>query len=135
MGFRIESADFRGFVHLDPGVIADQNVRISSSPIPELRKVSAEFASQQWVGPVSQNYTLTTVRPLRTPEVLDCVPPRENTQIIIQSRIRIAQAGGSRIGQLTVDSVDGKLVQRYNLKWVNCLKSARDFIRGLGGGR
>ena len=134
-GFRIESADFRGFIYLDPGVVADQQVRVGSGSIKELRQITTEFGYQRWQGPVNQNFNLTTVRPLKTPPILDCIPPRENTQIVIESKIRVGQAGGSRIGQLTVDSVDGRIVQRYNLKWVNCLKQGKDLIGGLIGRR
>lgn len=130
--FRVESADFRGFVHLDPGVTAEQKVSVAVGPIKELRRITSEFGYQRWQGPIAQNFLLTTVRPLNTPPVLDCVPPRENTEMIIESKIRVGRGGGSRFGQLTVDSADGRMVQRYNLKWQNCVQSGIDLIRLLG---
>ncbi len=121
-GFRIENAEFRGFVALDAGVSASQNVKVMVGPNHGHQKLSAEFGSQIWQGPIAENYNLSAVRPVnKKPPVLDCVPPKENTDIVIDSQIQVTSAGGE-FGQLTVDSVDGVLVQKFNVTWVNCSK-------------
>ncbi len=121
LGFQVEEADFRGFVALDAGVSATQNVQVMVGPNRGHQKLSAEFGTQTWQGPVADNYALRAVKPTKKrPAVLDCVPPKENTDIIINSQIKIANPVGAAFGQLTVDSVDGKLVQKFNLKLINC---------------
>lgn len=121
-GFRIENAEFRGFVALDNGVTAAQTVKVMVGPNNGHQKLSAEFGSQTWQGPVAENYNLSAVRPVnKKPPVLDCVPPKENTEIVVDSQIQVSSAGGE-FGQLTVDSVDGVLVQKFNIAWLNCGK-------------
>ena len=51
-GFRIENAEFRGFVALDAGVSASQNVKVMVGPNQGHQKLSAEFGSQIWQGPI-----------------------------------------------------------------------------------
>ena len=123
MGFRIVSADFRGFVALDPGVVASQNVVVMAGPNYGHQKLSAEFGNQNWTGPVGENYQLRSVRPVNNkPPVLDCVPAKENTDIVINSKIQISNGGGARLGQLTVDSVDGLVEQKFFIQWIDCGK-------------
>ncbi len=121
LGFQIEDADFRGFVALDAGVSASQKVQVMVGPNRGHQQLSAEFATQNWQGPISDNYALRAVRPQsKRPGILDCVPPRENTDIVINSQIGIANSGTGKFGQLTVDSVDGVIVQKFSLKLINC---------------
>ncbi len=117
--FGIESADFRGFVSLEPGLVALQKVHVRSGSTREERLASAEFAEQRWIGPVNEEFILTTHRPSGV-EMVGCHPTREKTRVVIRSRIRInsRRSGGS--GQLTVDSVDGRVAQKFNLKWQSC---------------
>lgn len=123
LGFQIEDADFRGFVALDTGVTATQKVQLMVGPNHGHQQLSAEFGAQVWQGPMSDNYALHAVRPTsKRPAVLDCVPPKENTDILINSQISLANTGVGKFGQLTVDSVDGVLVQKFSLKVINCKK-------------
>jgi hypothetical protein len=122
-GFRVEAADFRGFVALDSGVTATQNVQVMSGPNHGHQQLSAEFGTQVWSGPMSEDYTLRAVHPVNNkPPVLDCVPPKENTDIVINSQVQISGGGNSRFGQVTVDSVDGLIVQKFSLTWLDCKK-------------
>jgi len=123
LGFRVDAADFRGFVALDPDVTATQKVQVMSGPNHGHQQLSAEFGTQVWKGPLTENYILRAVRPVNNkPPVLDCVPPKENTDIVINSQVQISGGGGSRFGQVTVDSVDGLIVQKFSLTWINCKK-------------
>lgn len=121
LGFQIEAADFRGFVALDTGVTATQKVQVMVGPNHGHQQLSAEFGAQIWQGPISDNYALRAVRPTtQRPAVLDCVPPKENTDILVNSQISLANSGAGNFGQLTVDSVDGVVVQKFSLKQINC---------------
>lgn len=119
VGLSIGATDFRGFVRLEEGMTADQHVIVSSGTRNKPRKMTAEFGSAVWHGPVSEEYLLTAVKSQRVPEVLDCLPPRENTRIFISSQLRI-QSAVQAFGELTVDSADGRLTQRYRLNWHRC---------------
>ncbi len=120
MGFRIESADFRGFVQLDPGVVGVQKIRLTSGTVGASRKALAEFGYEKWKGPINENFVISALGPVEPPEVVDCAPARERSVIVLDSKIRIRKAGGSRVGQITIDSVDGRLTQKYNLRWTDC---------------
>ena len=121
LGLRVEAADFRGFVALDPDVTASQKVQVMSGPNHGHQQLSAEFGTQVWKGPVADNYILRAVRPVNNkPPVLDCVPPKENTDLLIKSQVQLTGGAASRFGQFTVDSVDGLLVQKFSLTWIDC---------------
>ncbi len=121
LGFRVDAADFRGFVALDENVVASQNVKVMSGPNPGHRKLSAEFGNQVWKGPINEDYTLRAVRPVnRRPPILDCVPRKENTDIVVDSTVQITNGGPNKNGQLTVDTADGVLLQKFSLTWIDC---------------
>ncbi len=123
MGIQIEEADFRGFVALDAGVTATQKVQVMTGPNHGHQQLSAEFGTQVWQGPVSDNYLLRAVRAVnKRPGVLDCVPPREDTDILVNSQVQLVNYGVGKFGQVTVDSVDGIIVQKFVMKLINCKK-------------
>lgn len=134
MGFRIESADFRGFVSLAPGVVAEQRVKLSSGLVKEIRNATADFGAQRWYGPTQENYILSTVHPTSQLDVLSCVPLNKKTHIIIKTEIRMQQnRNPNGTGLLAVDSTDGKLIQRYHVRWENCARDIGSIIGGLFG--
>jgi len=137
-GYRVESADFRGFVNLDSGVTALHEAKIQSGSVRGLQKLSTEFGVQSWRGPTSQPFYTSTQRVVRNrnQDFFDCLPlGKRDSEIIIETDIRLSHRGGNRFGQLTVDSVDGRLAQRYNLRWSNCGRKLGNVIGGLVGGR
>ncbi len=131
MGFSIDSADFRGFISLEAGMIAEQKVSVSTAPVKELRDISAEFGMQTFRGPIQQDYILSTVRPIKGSDLLNCAPPRENTKIVIKTDLRIRPASQNGFGEFTVDSVDGKVKQTYRLRKQDCAKQIGNAIGGL----
>ena len=139
MGFFVESADFRGFVALDPGMVAEQQVSLASGATSDIRRMTSDFGVQRWAGPVADNYTITTVRPRTGLDILNCVPPREKTRIVVTSRISIRPGTAAGNGQVAVDSTDGRLAQHYRLRWQNCANDIGNAIGGIidliGGGR
>lgn len=132
-GFSVEAVDFRGFIQLDPGVRAQQVVKVSTGSTKELRALSTDFGVQRWQGPIAQNYTLSTVRPARRPEILNCIPYRENTRLVVQTRLDISNADGGRAGMMAVDSTDGRVMQRYQVRWQNCVETTKNLIEDIIG--
>lgn len=123
LSYQVESADFRGFVNLDRGVVAVHRAKIQTGSVKVMQQLSTELGSQSWQGPVSQSFYTTTQRLIENDNEhrLACLPKlNQNPEIIIETEIMVRHRGGNRYGQLTVDSVDGRLEQKYNLRWTNC---------------
>ncbi|CAN5497613.1 hypothetical protein BH10BDE1_BH10BDE1_23920 [soil metagenome] len=118
--YKIESVDFRGFVHLDAGVRAEQKVDFQNGPA--MAGFNKSFGYQRFAGPVSQNYILSTIHPLNGPDLLSCLPAKKNVELKIRSSIELKGGGGAQGGMMTVDSVDGRVIQKYRLSWISCLK-------------
>jgi hypothetical protein len=138
LGYRVESADFRGFVNLDPGVTAIHEAKIQSGSVKGLQIISTEFGMQVWQGPISQPFYTSTQRIIRSrhQDLFDCLPlDKRDSEILIDTEVRLSHRGGNRYGQLTVDSADGRFAQRYHLSWANCGRAVGNFIGFLVGGR
>lgn len=134
LGYRIESADFRGFVSLDAGVTATHDAKIQSGSVKGLQKISTEFGRQSWTGPLTTNFYTSTKKIIKDKhqDLFDCLPlGKRDSEIKIDSEIRLSHSGGDRYGQLTVDSLDGKLVQKYYIKWTRCDRAIGDALGGL----
>jgi hypothetical protein len=119
-GFVVDGASVRGFIALDTGMLADQTIKVISGNGQVERQASAEFGTQSWAGPLSQDFELTAVRPVAAPELLSCAPNKQTEKFVIRSHLRIFPKHTAGSGQLTVDSVDGHLTQHYHLNWVKC---------------
>ncbi len=121
LGFRVEGADFRGFVSLEAGVVASQNVRVMAGPNRGHRMLSGEFASQVWNGPITEDFALRTVRPLtRKAKASECEPRKDRTDIVVESVVQINNGGNNKTGELTVDTADGAILQKFLLTWLDC---------------
>ncbi len=131
LGFAVESMDMRGFIQLDAGVRASQKVTVKSGAVGPIRQLQSDFGYEQWQGPVQQNYLISTLKPIRRPEILNCIPPRKDTKIEISSKLQIQNLSSGRVGLMMVDSADGRMVQKYNLRWTNCLNALGDLLGGF----
>ncbi len=124
----IDSIDVRGFVSLERGMTAYQDVKaqtgIGKNPF------NLSFGLQLWRGPVQRDFVVSSVKPLEGPNWLSCIPVKDETKIDLRTRIRVDGGGAGREGLIAVDSADGRLIQRYKLSWRNCLS---DLGSGLGG--
>ncbi len=118
--YKIESVDFRGFVFLDAGVRAEQKVDFQNGPA--MVGFNKSFGYQRFTGPINQNYTLSTIKPLNGPNLLSCLPAKKNVELKIRSSIELKGGGGAQGGMMSVDSVDGRVIQKYRLSWISCLK-------------
>lgn len=128
--FAIESADFRGFVYLERGARATQDVKLETGH-GDLAKVNLNLGTQSWLGPVNQNYTLTAVKPHEGLKYLSCLQPKKEGRLRVKSTITLENGRNRSEGLITVDSVDGRLVQRYNLRWMNCVNVGVGLLDGL----
>lgn len=128
--FALEAADFRGFVGLEHGARATQQVKIETGS-GKLGKLNLNLASQQWRGPISEDYILTAVKPVEGMKYLSCLQPNKKAELKVKSTITLENFGSGAEGQIAVDSVDGRLVQRYNLKWMNCIQVGIGVLNGL----
>lgn len=118
--YRIDSVDFRGFIRLDHGVRAEQKVDFQNGP--SHAGFNKSFGYQHWVGPVSGNYLLSTIKPLNGPDLLSCLPAKKSVDLKLRSSIELNGGGGHKGGMMAVDSIDGRVVHRYRLAWISCLK-------------
>jgi hypothetical protein len=117
----LESADFRGFVGLESGVVAQQKVDVITS-YGGPRLLNQQFAFSAWQGPVNENYLLSSVRPVQTQgNLLDCATQiRKDTKLEFRTGVRL-QSHSGRQGMVAVDSADGRMKQSYRFRLVNCL--------------
>lgn len=127
--FAVNSADFRGFAFLDPQVRGKIESKVKTGNTNFVQGATSSFALENLIGPMNDNFILTTQRVLSGTDTLACFPFKDSMVVLIKTKIAISGAGGSLVGQLTVDSADGRMAQKYSLKWINCLG------RILGGSR
>jgi hypothetical protein len=118
--FAIESADFRGFVGLSPGVKATQKVNVRTGQ-GTLGDINVNLGMQVWNGPFNDNFLLKAVKPVNELKYLSCFQPKNSANLEITSTSILENGGVGREGILAVDTVDSTLVQKYNLKWINCI--------------
>ncbi len=122
--YRIDSVDFRGFIHLDRGVRAEQKVDFQNGP--SHAGFNKSFGYQRWIGPASENYLLQTVKPLNGPDLLSCLPAKKSVELKLRSSIELKGGGSHLGGMMAVDSADGRVIHRYRLSWISCLKELRN---------
>ncbi len=114
----VDSADFRGFVGLDSGVFAEQNV---NHQFGSNRFATYGFGAQIFAGPRQENYFLRSIRPTtRLSKLLQCFPVRQDTNLSIRTHIKMTGGNSSHQGLMTVDSTDGKVEQHYKVSLRSC---------------
>lgn len=112
----VESADFHGFVSLDPGAHVQYNVNVgagadtvSAVPLPNMLTFT-------WSGPVQKDFVVTN-QPLHVSA--NC-SPRAKDVIAISSNMMLTKHNVQANAMLMADSVDSRLKQRFKLKWRKC---------------
>ncbi|MGZ5278586.1 MAG: DUF4360 domain-containing protein [Pseudobdellovibrionaceae bacterium] len=114
----VESADFRGFVALDGGVIAQHTVdhKVGSNKL-----ATYGFGTQIFTGPTQENYFIRSEKPkINLPKLVQCLPLKQNTTLMVRTRVKMTGGDGPRQGLMTVDSADGQIEQRYVLSLRRC---------------
>lgn len=128
--FAVESADFRGFVALERGARAEQRVRIETGS-DALARINVNIGAQSWLGPLNQNFTVSAARPVEGLKYLSCLQPQRSAQLNVMSTITLENGRSNAEGLIAVDSFDGSLVQRYRLRWMNCVQVGAGIIGGI----
>ncbi|KAI8817264.1 uncharacterized protein EV422DRAFT_542162 [Fimicolochytrium jonesii] len=110
--YSIASADFRGYANLEDGVTGRQQ------SIYYFQGDQYTTVTQALIkGPTQDNYSFRDQIVLTSTSWSPCGEERPlniNTAILVNSR----KKGAS--GELTTDSVDGKVVQEYQFQWKKC---------------
>jgi hypothetical protein len=128
--FAVESADFRGFVALSPGVKATQKVNLQTGQ-GTLGDININLGMQVWQGPINDNFLVKAVKPLNELKYLNCFQPKNSANLEINSVSILENGGVGKEGIIAMDTTDASLVQRYNLKWINCIEKGIGVIGGL----
>jgi len=113
--YSILSADYRGFVDLDKGVTATQKANYYFSG--EVQQASTQAIFN---GPISKDYLIHDEIPFTSTVWAPCGVVQA---LNINSQVRLDN-GGKRdlIGQITTDSIDGKVTFVVGLQWQACPK-------------
>lgn len=111
--FAISDVDYRGYVSLDPQVIGTQKATYYFQG--QLAQANTEA---NFTGPVDEDYQRRDTLALTSWVWSPCGAQRS---LNINAQVRLSNIynrnGG---GMMTVDSVDGKITQQYNLQWRRC---------------
>lgn len=120
MTFAFASADFRGFVNLEPGARAIQRVRLGGG-FDEDGKREVNLSQQTWIGPLTEPFYFSAVQPEEGVLTVGCKVQRPQTMIRLRVAITLrSKKTASATGQIAIDSFDGGMTQRYHLQWSKC---------------
>jgi hypothetical protein len=107
--FSIATVDYRGYVQLPAGMTAEQK-----SIYYFQGEVAQASSGSKFVGPISKDYLSRDTIPLTAVVWMPCgrvVPVNINAQVRLMGRGQ---------GQITTDSIDGKVRQILGLQWKRC---------------
>lgn len=113
--YSIVTADYRGYVQLERGLKATQKTIYYFQG--ETKQVSA---GAEFLGPLAKDYLVRDAIPITETIWSDCKalrPLNANTQVRIE---KLPQCPDSAKGQITTDSIDGKVSHVLSLLWKNC---------------
>lgn len=116
----VDGADFRGFVFLEPGVIARHKIDFQIGP----DKLSTfGFDREPFRGPIETSYFLRAERPNHKPAKLHCHGKgkgKDELKIKIRTNVKLHGGSPESQGLMTVDSADGQVEQRYLVSLKKC---------------
>lgn len=110
--FTVFRVDYRGFADLDAGVLAQQKSTYFFQGVPPAGDASA---STTLYGSFFNNYSRSDEVGLLVWSPCD----GSNSPLVINTEVRVKGQTNLR-GSMTLDSVSGKVVQVYDLKWRKC---------------
>jgi len=111
--YSIFNTIYRGYVALDAGVNARQEATFYFSGQSAQVSTGVNFK-----GPTSSDYTTTDALPLTSTVWSPC---GASTALNINSQVRLTQpAGATGTGQITDDSIDGKIAFVVGVQWQTC---------------
>ncbi|KAI8910543.1 hypothetical protein PhCBS80983_g02660 [Powellomyces hirtus] len=112
--YSIASADFRGWAALDKGVTGRQQSIYYFQGDDHTTITQATLR-----GPAQKNYNLRDQIALESTSWSPC---GEDRPMNINTAIFLSSTNPKSSGQLTTDSIDGKVVQKYQFQWKKCKK-------------
>lgn len=112
--YSIFSADYRGYVSLDKGVTATQKANYYFSGEVQQASTQAVFS-----GAISKDYLIHDEIPFTSTVWAPCGVVQA---LNINSQVRLESRDSKASGQITTDSVDGKVTFVVGLQWQACKK-------------
>lgn len=112
--YSLLSTDFRGYVKLDEGVTGTQKATYYFSGTPAQASTETVFK-----GPVSKDYLIHDEIPFTSTVWSAC---GQVQALNINSQVRLESSKPTAQGQLTTDSIDGKVSFILGLQWAVCKK-------------
>jgi hypothetical protein len=111
--YSLYSQNYRGFVNLDAGVRGVQQATFYFSGSAAQASTTTNFA-----GPANKDYLITDTIPFSSQVLSPC---GQDGALNINTQIRVDNsANPSAHGQLTTDSIDGKVELKFGLAWKQC---------------
>jgi len=110
--YSVFSTIYRGYVGLDKGVTATQSATYYFSGQTSQSTTSASFS-----GPVSKDYEIESDLTLSSVVWSPCGSP---VALNVDSAVLLRSSASSATGQITDDSIDGKITFVVDLQWQKC---------------
>jgi len=111
--FSIYKQDYRGFANLDAGVSGTQKATYYFSGSSSQASTQTNFR-----GPQNKDYLITDQVPFDSNVWSPC---GRDGALNINTQVRVDNGGdGRRQGQLTTDSIDGKVIWKLGMSWRKC---------------
>jgi hypothetical protein len=108
----LTSADYRGFVSIDPGALAQHEVLYSFN-----KSFSGNFRSRVLNGPLNQDYSFRNEIAPNLINWSDC----HTRNVELNIRVSLVAQGNSAGGaMITLDTVDGAIQQSFQVAWRTC---------------
>jgi hypothetical protein len=112
--FALASVDYRGFAQLDQGIHGTQKSTYYFQG--NLQQASTQL---NLAGPFSEDYLRRDILGLTNIVWSKC---GETRALNVNAQVRLTKAGGAATagGQMTVDTIDGAVLQVWHLLWKKC---------------
>lgn len=110
--YSIFSQVYRGYVELDAGVTGLQEATYYFSG-----ETAQTSTSTSWTGPINGDYEVIDDIPLTSVVWSPCGAP---VALNINSQVRLSTSSTTASGQITDDSVDGKITFVVGVQWQKC---------------
>lgn len=121
--YAVLAVNVRGFVNLDPNVVGTQELAFGVR--------GAEYTAQkQFWGPTTEDYVHGESVAFGNGRWSGCKARASNRvkDFVVRATADLRGGGRNAAGLLTVDSVDGALVQSYELVWRQCGEKSLKFL-------